>query len=256
VALDVQGNRVAQVFLDAARKWPCVMIDIETLGTADDAVILEIAAVCFDREGVQMGPEWSMVVDYVLQPVRVVDGETLAWWLAPERIGRFKELTDRSETKPLLWHALNEMGEFLRREMKAGGEVWAKGDFDLRILGNAMAMDDVKSPWKYHQARELRTVMKLAGIKDEKPTEHRALADARRQVELLWEALEKLEGAKWEPVDWAAGWEEYRAELAMTRATLLPQWVELNTDVQEAWCAGVRAAMEAGLRWRERNIEH
>ena len=176
-------------------KWPCVMVDIETLGTGDDAVILEVGVACFDREGRRMGPEWGVVVDYLDQPERKVEPDTLAWWLEPERMGRLAEMLHGSETRPQLWHALVEMSVFLKEHLAEGGEVWAKGDFDLRILGNALDMYELVKPWKYHQARELRTVLKITGVKDEKATAHRAVEDARRQVELLWRALDP--GVEW-----------------------------------------------------------
>jgi inhibitor of KinA sporulation pathway (predicted exonuclease) len=65
-------------------------------------------------------------------------------------------------------------------------EVWAKGDFDLRILKHAAKARGMTVPWMYHQARELRTVLKWAGVNgNSADTVHRALDDARRQVELL-----------------------------------------------------------------------
>lgn len=172
------------------------MIDIETLGTADDAVILEIGAVCFARDFCEIGPDWGMVVDHVEQPRRQIQGGTLQWWLDEKRISAFAELTRGSETKPLLWHALQELRVFLVTFLKKGGEVWAKGDFDLRILGHAFCQAKMEPPWDYWQARELRTVMKLAGVKATGEVPHRAVEDARGQVESLWEALDALRAGR------------------------------------------------------------
>jgi len=220
------------------------MVDIETLGTADDAVILEIGVVCFDREGRRLGPEWGMVVDHVLQAGRRIDAETLQWWLAPERAASLAEMTRGSETKPLLWHALQEMSAFLGRHLAAGGEMWAKGDFDLRILGHAFKAEGQAVPWKYSQARELRTVMKLAGVESAKDeTAHRALDDARAQVGQLWEALSVGRGVS--KADVACGWGVYRRQLMETCAMRLPEWEETDVEVRECFAAGVWAAVEA-----------
>lgn len=232
-------------FAEAGEKWPAVMIDIETLGTGDDAVILEIGAVCFDREEELMGPEWEMIVDHVQQPGRVICPKTLQWWLDEKRIGHFQELTKGSDTKPLLWHALNELRAFLGRHLKEGGEVWAKGNFDARLLEHAFKADEIEVPWKYFQVRELRTVLKVAGVAVSKDaTVHRALVDAREQVEQLGMALSVGRAVPDPAID--QGWEVYRRQLAETCGLKLREWNHMTLEVQECFAAGVWAAVEAG----------
>ena len=100
-----------------------------------------------------------MTLDYLDQPGRRTDVETVMWWTAPERIGRFREMQEGHETKPGLWHGLSELAAFLKRHLKPKAEVWAKGDFDLRILKHVFGAFKMPVPWEYHQARWLRTVM-------------------------------------------------------------------------------------------------
>lgn len=229
-------------------KWPCVMIDIETLATSDDATILEIGVVCFDLEGRKFGPCDSWQLDSLAQEDRLIDPVTVRWWLDPARAEAFSELTGKSGL-PELWHGLNELSAFLGRHLTEGGEVWAKGDFDLRILGHAFVAEGVAMPWKYFQARELRSVLKWMGVAGGKTTAHRAEEDAKEQVRLLWDAHGRLTTVCLDQADWAAGWDEYREELAATRGNLLPTWDETHGDVKEAWCAGVRAVVEANAKW-------
>lgn len=220
--------------------WPGVMIDIETLATTDDAVILEMGAVCFDRERRLVGEGFAMTLDYLDQPGRRVDLETVMWWTAPERMPRFREMQENHATRPGLWHGLQELAEFLTRHLRPDAEVWAKGDFDLRILKDAFGQFEMPVPWEYYQARELRTVMKWTGVKASGPVPHSAVHDARLQVETLFACEERLNG--WAG-DYEAGWAAYRANLAETRGMLLPEWAVLPEDVRESFCAGVMAAV-------------
>lgn len=234
--------------------WPCVMIDIETLATTDDAVILEIGAVCFDRERRLVGEAFSLTLDYLSQPGRRVDMETVAWWLDPERIARFREIQAGHELKPGLWHGMLELEQFLRVQLAPAAEVWAKGDFDLRILKHAFSQMEMEEPWKYYQARELRTVLKWVGLdlKKEK-VPHEAVRDARLQVEALFAAEERrIPGGETDP---EGGWEVYRTEMAETRAIVVPEWRFLPDEVREAWCAGARAFYRPARRQEILNPE-
>jgi hypothetical protein len=241
VARDSHGHRVAQIVYDPPQKCPCVMIDIETLATTDDAVILDIGAVCFDRENRIAWEGFSMTLDYLSQGNRKTDLETVMWWLAPERISRFREITDDHERNPGLWHGLSELKVFLERHLAPKGEVWAKGDFDLRILGHAFRQHDMELPWKYYQARELRTVLKWMDIHPSGTVQHSAVQDARLQIESLF-AAEAMKGLP-DSADFGRGWMAYRENLAETRGMLLPAWGSLDGEVRESWCAGVHACL-------------
>jgi hypothetical protein len=222
--------------------WPCVMIDIETLATTDDAVLLEIGAVVFDRDRRLVGEGFSMTLDYLGQGDRKTDMETVMWWLDPKRISRFREITDDHDRKPTLWHGLAELSRFLKMYLAPRGEVWTKGNFDLRILGHAYGQDQTELPWKYYQARELRTVLKWLNVIQAEDVPHSAVADARLQIEFLFVA-EEMKARATEPC-FTRGWAAYREELAETRAVLLPDWRALPSEVQEAWCVGVQACLE------------
>lgn len=172
-----------------------VMVDIETLGTADDAVILEVGAVCFGPNGV-MGPIFSVVVDFLGQPTRRIEGETLGWWMRPEHRAGLERLLgggEDPEEQVDLWHALNELAAFMRDNLEVDGEIWAKGDFDTRILSHAFKAEGVDVPWEYWQVRELRSVLKFCGVtRPREATAHRALVDAMAQVQQYAEARTRV----------------------------------------------------------------
>lgn len=172
-------------------KWPAMMIDIETLGTGDDALILGIGAVCFDRTLRIRGPMFNAVIDPVSQSRRI-EPETLCWWLEDE--GRAAELrvffSDDPFVPELLAAELRRLKGFISENMPPMGkrEFWTKGDFDLRILEHAFKEEGVAVPWSFQEARELRTVLKWMGVESKHEPAHRALEDAAAQVGLLFEA--------------------------------------------------------------------
>lgn len=180
-----------------SEKKLAVMVDIETLGLGDDAVIIEIGAVMFWRTpggACELGDSFFMPVKMSKgQDDRVIDAGTLCWWTGDAaRAEYFLEHVARESGEVFLSYALDR---FFRWILDLGYdhsmgrdevEVWAKGDFDLRILKHAAKSRGLTVPWAYHQARELRTVLKWAGVQGTSAdTAHRALDDAKRQVELL-----------------------------------------------------------------------
>lgn len=174
-----------------------VMVDIETLGVGDDAVIMEIGAVMFWRTpggACELGDSFFLPVKMSKgQGDRVIDAGTLCWWTGDAtRAEYFLEHVAREDDEMILADALDRFFRWvldLGCEHSVGRdevEVWAKGDFDLRILKHAAKSHGLEVPWKYHQARELRTVLKWAGVAgNSADTVHRALDDAKRQVKLL-----------------------------------------------------------------------
>ena len=64
------------------KKFTHVMIDLETLGTNPDCVILSLGAVEFDPATGEQGREYYEVIDRGSQQHlgRTEDSSTLAWW--------------------------------------------------------------------------------------------------------------------------------------------------------------------------------
>lgn len=176
---------------EAAHKWPAIMLDIETLGITDDAVILEIGAECFDPVTRERGPMFSRAVDPVAQRGRTIDAATLVWWHADAARRQTFGAYLVAKNARSLDMALAELADFFTVNVAEGAEVWTKGAFDLRLLDHAFAGGWSESPWHYWQARELRTVMKLAGL-TKQPVAHSALEDAVVQVNELFRALNAL----------------------------------------------------------------
>lgn len=183
------------------------MVDIETLSTAVNAVVLSVGAVEFDPITGEIEREFYRELRLDMQHTRNVSADTVHWWA--------KQLSENNATNILAKDNANktpphtvvfELAEFF----KCGGlygttqpeeyeniEVWAcDPDFDLAILSNLYGELNLPVPWKYwntRSVRTMRTLNKIAGIEVSKPTvTHNALEDCIRQVKEVTALLSTL----------------------------------------------------------------
>ena len=145
-----------------------LMVDIETMGTSPDAVILSIGLVRFTE----------------------ADGETISWWLTqPEHARRaLRGLQRREDGHGGLLEA-DALKDFCRSVMQTAdiGGFWANGiDFDLVILRAALARHKLPLPWPYWLQRDYRTLRRMMPHVPTPPRDealkHSALADAMHQA--------------------------------------------------------------------------
>lgn len=167
-----------------------IMVDIETLGTSKDSVILSIGAVQFSEDGiekqfyVQIDPE--SCTDWGLR----IDARTVMWWMDQNETAR-RALS--STTGKPLDVALDEfIGAFKWKD----AEVWANGiDFDFTILESAMHATGRAVPWAYWAKMDYRTIKNTVprdvykACKEDAPVAHNALADAMAQAATLMQLL-------------------------------------------------------------------
>lgn len=167
-----------------------LMIDIETLGLGDNAVIAAIGAATFDIDGVGTVAECYNVLDVVAQPGRSIDASTAAWWLQQSDEARY--IFQEKAPKVHITQAIERLKRFSRQAISTGGGVWANApDFDLRILSTT-GFGSVP----YYQHRDVRTVRKLLPT-DAIPVRnvaHNALEDVRYQVGIVQAAYRRLRG--------------------------------------------------------------
>lgn len=167
-----------------------IMVDIETLGTSTDSVILSIGAVQFNENGiekqfyVQVDPE--SCTDYGLR----IDARTVMWWMDQNNEAR-KHLTSARGID--LGNALDDFINAFDWKDKA---VWANGiDFDFTILESAMKATGRTPPWAYWAKMDYRTVKNMVprdvynACKEDAPVAHHALADATAQAATLVQLL-------------------------------------------------------------------
>lgn len=157
------------------------MIDIETLGTQHNAVILSIAAVEFDASGA-IGRQFYEKIELqsAIDAGLKIDTETLIWWTTQKPIV-FKEMfVDALPLKRVL-------KRFVSWFRENNVYVWANSpSFDLIIIEHALKVCGLKTPWKFYNERCVRTLLSLAPAAKEnisKPTDvHNALQDCFFQI--------------------------------------------------------------------------
>ncbi len=174
------------------------MVDIETLSTAVNAVVLSIGAVEFDPMTGKIEREFYHELDLLAQPGRHIDINTVRWWFkqCQENPANFELMTKHNREKNGVTFALHKLGEFIN-----GGVEYAMTrvegyeklsiyacdpDFDMVILNDLYKDNGLPCPWRYSELRSVRTIrelIKIAGI--ESPTQeanHNALDDCIRQA--------------------------------------------------------------------------
>jgi hypothetical protein len=170
------------------KRWPAVMVDLETLGTSPKAAVIEIGAVCFDLQSRTMGPRFEARVNLESNGHhdRAIEPETLAWWMDRWRqSGRVPDLTEGKSLEGALW----EFSVFwAQNAAEEGAEFWSRGSFDERILQDLTANLNTL-PWEYWNVRDQRTVTAWAKRPRRAEVAHSALEDALAQVEELFACL-------------------------------------------------------------------
>ena len=173
-----------------------LMIDLETLGTKSNAVILSVGAVLFDLEGnIEALMHRGINIDSCLRVGLEVDGGTIEFWLkqSKENIDKLMNVSRLS-----LNEVLNELA-FLNL-YQSEWYIWSHGsNFDTVLLENAYKAVGQKVWWKYNNVRDTRTLFDLANYKYVAKGGHDALDDARNQAKAVCEAYLKLKGGilKW-----------------------------------------------------------
>ena len=159
-----------------------VMIDIETLGTAANSVILSIGAVQFGENGLGDEVYSTINIDSCLERGLVVEGRTILWWMGQADAAR----AALGQNELSLAAALQGLTNAFDWNNTL---VWCNGlNFDLPILDSAYRACGMAAPWAYYNGRDYRT------IKCELPKEtfkalevtpvvkHDALEDAKAQA--------------------------------------------------------------------------
>lgn len=174
-----------------------VMLDIETLSTAPNAVIISIGAVKFTASGSAQGPAGAIDESTFYERIDPAsctqaglhtDPATVAWWRRQS-----------PEARKVLDAGGGQLEDVLRRFLAWAGprpHIWGNGsDFDNVIVASACKAVGITRPWSYAQNRCYRTVKALAPTValNREGTHHNALDDACTQAEHLIRVLAHLQ---------------------------------------------------------------
>ena len=168
-----------------------IMLDLETLATSPDSVILTFGAIKFDPfdPDKEMGPGLyhRINVDEQIELGRNVDEGTVAWWGTQSEEVREEALGEKDRI------GLDEFAKELNRFVVGANRIWAQGPvFDIVILENLYRQLGKPTPWPYYLIRDSRTLLKALGdTRKGGALLHNALADCVSQAEAIQDAVKR-----------------------------------------------------------------
>lgn len=173
--------------MSKAKRFTDIMLDLETLSTRPDGVILSIGAVKFDPNSYEMDDKAfyaSISIDSNHEVAsRHISESTLLWWM--QQSAEAKVVF--TEAKTTLEIGLQDLQDWIDHpEYK----VWSNGaDFDIPMIGHAYSVHGYPIPWKFWNTGCFRTMKNLNIARSvPKPANalaHNALQDAITQAKHL-----------------------------------------------------------------------
>ena len=172
------------------------MLDIETLGTRPQSVVLTVGAVKFDPYASDVDTDDGLYVridvDQQIALGRHVHQDVIDWW------GRQAE--DVRE-EALGEHERDSVSSFLKKLNKflvGADNIWCQGPaFDAVILEDLYRDMEFPTPWNFWQIRDSRTLFKTFGDPRDKNAKgaHNALIDCYYQATAV-QQIYKQQGLK------------------------------------------------------------
>lgn len=169
-----------------------VMLDIETLGTCPDCVVLTLGAVKFNpytQEDIIAGIYCRPDVDEQIAKGRIVRDDTLEWWTTQAEAVREEALGEEGRIP------VTQMLQELNRFLVGVNNIWAQGTvFDIGILEHLYKQYNMVPNWQYWQIADSRTLFKVHGDPRVKGKEglHNALEDCVSQAQAVQQIYRKL----------------------------------------------------------------
>jgi hypothetical protein len=159
-----------------------VMVDIETLNTAANSIVLSVAAVRFDRSKLDVFGETfheHISIDSNIKYGRTFSESTVLWWF--EQSLEARTAISRASRIPLE-EAVLRLSKFIKRDDR----IWGNGAaFDNAILSSMFKDVGIERPWLFRNDMCYRTLKELYP-NVQKPefigVAHDALADAYYQA--------------------------------------------------------------------------
>lgn len=173
-----------------------MMIDIETLGTRNTSVILQVGLLVFEEDEIIQAYLANLnIEDQIRNYNRTMDGDTILWWL------KQKPEAQASVTDERLLDATNHVLYSIQKlsEEYTVKEFWAKGGFDFDILETLFQSANMKPSWNFRTRNDMRPLLKLYPAakhleREEKELAHSAVGDCMyqlRQLQLVRQRFEK-----------------------------------------------------------------
>lgn len=170
-----------------------LMIDIETMGSKSDAVMIQLAGVFFDRDTGETGDEFCLSVceNSCKELGFTTDPATVEWWSKQDQ----QILENIRNSAQPVDYVIQSFYDFYRNT-KGDIKIWSHATFDFVIVQNYLAKFGKRMSHK--NARDIRTLVDLACIDlkiyNWNMKTHDALDDCKFQIHYCVDALKILKG--------------------------------------------------------------
>lgn len=166
-----------------------IMVDIETLGTDSNSVIISISAVAFDMTTGKIGKTFEVSINILEQAFHggMIDNGTMQWWSTQSKEAK-GALT---RIQPVnVEQALGAFNKWLVHAVSVdlnNVKLWGNGaGFDNVLIRNLYRRSDIDFVLPYWCDNDVRTLVTLANIniKDFKfeGTKHNGIDDCKHQI--------------------------------------------------------------------------
>ena len=159
------------------------MIDIETLGTEPDCVVLSVGAVKFDpftSQEPHAKTLWKPNVDQQTCAERSVLDSTLEWWAKQPTHIQDEAFNEEGR------QSIADFMQYLNKYLVGVDKIWCQGpQFDMVILEHLFKQFNHHRGWAFWQIMDCRTVFNMMPVDPRKAIQqnlHSADADAYYQA--------------------------------------------------------------------------
>jgi hypothetical protein len=168
-----------------------LMVDVECLGTSNNAAMVSIGAVFFDLATETIGASFTKNI-HLATAVRdggTMDAATVLWWLKQSDAAKGRVFQGAIDIKEVLHDLAIWIGNNCPdKNVRPWGN---SARFDLGILSSAFERNHTPVPWKWRNERCFRTVRNLNPQVPYTPSEkgdgaHDPTVDCRFQIQHLF----------------------------------------------------------------------
>ena len=190
-----------------------VMLDLETIGLCDNAVITQLSAIAFCMEDGTILQEFNehIGIRNSVQKGLKVDGPSMEWWFKqPDK--NYEDVFIRAMTSEVkledvlsrftIW--IKTLKENYGLDYKSNVNIWGNGALaDNKWIRQAYKVCNMEPPWAFHEDRDVRTIAELGrrlfnyeyrNVTFE-GTIHNALDDCRHQIKYCTTIYGKILGS-------------------------------------------------------------
>jgi len=176
-----------------------IMVDIETLGTDTNSVIVSISAVAFDLANGKIGSSFEIGIDILEQALSggIIDNSAIAWWYTQSK--EAKEALTRIESHSV-GKSLDAFNKWITKNSLVNlkdVKLWGNGSgFDNVLIRNLYRRHDIDFVLPYWCDNDVRTLVTLANIDTRNykfdGTKHNGIDDCLHQIKYCTDAYRSL----------------------------------------------------------------